>query len=97
MGKATPTLNTSPNGTIAGYMVVGNAQCRMSGRKIGGNDIKGSVYTITDMYPKSVKEDQMDNILDGEIATWAELIKSDILDLWAWPDHLTLPSIFGYL
>lgn len=70
--------------TLGGAVIVGNAPYAASGKQIAGSTMDATTPPAG-ILPVVVEEEQVANILGGELALWAEMINETVLDLRLWP------------
>lgn len=76
MGETRPVL-TLDKDKLSGYFLIGNVRYPASGQKL--DDVPGGVQPVVPT------PDQMNNILGGEAALWAENVTAPLLDIKLWP------------
>lgn len=76
MGETRPVLNIDQD-KLTGYMLVGNVRYPATGQKL--DSVPDGVQPVVPT------PEQMNNILGGEAALWAENVISPLLDIKLWP------------
>lgn len=77
MGETRPVVTLQNDDTLTGYAIVGNVRYPLSGKKLSAAP-KGSAPVVP-------SEEQLQNILGGEAALWAENVNAAIIDVKLWP------------
>jgi len=76
MGETRPVV-TVENDKLSGYFLVGNVRYPATGQKL--DNVPDGVQPVVPT------PEQMENILGGEVALWAENISSPLIDIKLWP------------
>ncbi len=76
MGETRPVVTVEAD-KLSGYFLVGNVRYSATGQKL--DNVPEGVQ------PAVPTPEQMDNILGGEVALWAENVSSSLIDIKLWP------------
>ncbi len=76
MGETRPVVTVEAD-KLSGYFLVGNVRYPATGQKL--DNVPEGVQPVVPT------PEQMDNILGGEVALWAENVSSSLIDIKLWP------------
>ncbi len=83
MGAFSPVISMKGK-EFTGYGLVANGHYSISGKQVGGTDIKGSKLVDGVINPALSYEEQ-NRILGAEATLWGENVVADVMDLRLWP------------